>query len=64
LIQQLKAAKPVGNALPASPGAAAGRVYFTADDAKNHHEMGERVSLFVLKPLLRISKVCMQLKVS
>jgi pyruvate, orthophosphate dikinase len=45
----LKAAKPVGNALPASPGAAAGRVYFTAEDAKNHHEKGERVILVRLE---------------
>jgi pyruvate,orthophosphate dikinase len=45
----LKAAKPVGNALPASPGAAAGRVYFTADEAKNHHEKGERVILVRLE---------------
>ena len=45
----LKAAKPVGSALPASPGAAAGRVYFTAEDAKNHHEKGERVILVRLE---------------
>ncbi len=45
----LKAAKPVGNALPASPGAAAGKVYFTAEDAKNHHEKGERVILVRLE---------------
>ncbi len=45
----LKAAKPVGKALPASPGAAAGRVYFTAEDAKNHHEKGERVILVRLE---------------
>ena len=45
----LKAATPVGKALPASPGAAAGRVYFTADDAKNHHEKGERVILVRLE---------------
>ena len=31
----LKAAKPVANGLAASPGAACGAVYFTADDAKN-----------------------------
>jgi pyruvate,orthophosphate dikinase len=31
----LKAAKPIGKALPASPGAAAGKVCFTAEDAKN-----------------------------
>ncbi|MEG6566196.1 pyruvate, phosphate dikinase [Thermoanaerobacterium saccharolyticum] len=29
----LKAAKPIAKGLPASPGAAAGKVYFTADDA-------------------------------
>ncbi|HBY71032.1 MAG TPA: pyruvate, phosphate dikinase, partial [Lachnospiraceae bacterium] len=45
----LKAAKPIGSALPASPGAAAGRVYFTAEDAKNHHEAGERVILVRLE---------------
>jgi pyruvate,orthophosphate dikinase len=45
----LKAAKPVGSALPASPGAAAGKVYFTAEDAKNHHEKGERVILVRLE---------------
>ncbi|MDO5519264.1 MAG: pyruvate, phosphate dikinase [bacterium] len=45
----LKAAKPVGKALPASPGAAAGKVYFTAEDAKAHHEAGERVILVRLE---------------
>ncbi len=45
----LKAAKPIGSALPASPGAAAGRVYFTADEAKEHHEKGERVVLVRLE---------------
>jgi pyruvate,orthophosphate dikinase len=45
----LKAAKPVGSALPASPGAAAGKVYFTAEDAKYHHEKGERVILVRLE---------------
>ena len=29
----LKAAKPIGAGLPASPGAACGQIYFTADDA-------------------------------
>ena len=47
--KKLKEAKPVGNALPASPGAAAGKVYFTAEDAKNHHEKGERVILVRLE---------------
>ncbi len=45
----LKAAKPVGSALPASPGAAAGKVYFTAEDAKNNHDKGERVILVRLE---------------
>ena len=41
----LKAGEVIGSALPASPGAAAGKVYFTAEDAKAHHEAGERVVL-------------------
>ncbi|BBF45234.1 pyruvate phosphate dikinase [Lachnospiraceae bacterium KM106-2] len=45
----LKAATPAGRGLPASPGAAAGKVYFTAEDAKNHHEAGERVILVRLE---------------
>ncbi len=45
----LKAAKPVGSALPASPGAAAGKVYFTAEEAKSHHDAGERVILVRLE---------------
>ena len=45
----LKEAKPIGSALPASPGAAAGRVYFTAEDAKNHADKGERVILVRLE---------------
>jgi len=45
----IKAATAVGSALPASPGAAAGKVYFTAEDAKNHHEKGERVILVRLE---------------
>ncbi len=41
----------VGEALPASPGAAAGRVYFTAEDAKEHGKggKGERVILVRLE---------------
>ena len=31
----LKEGKVIGHALPASPGSAAGKVYFTAEDAKN-----------------------------
>ena len=42
----LKAAKPIGSALPASPGSAAGKLYFTAEAAKAAHtERGERVIL-------------------
>ena len=45
----LKSGKVIGAALPASPGAAAGKVYFTAEDAKDHHEAGERVILVRLE---------------
>ena len=45
----LKAAKAIGKGLPASPGAAAGKVYFTAEDAKVHAEAGERVILVRLE---------------
>ncbi len=45
----LKAAKPVGNALPASPGAAAGKVYFTAEDSVAAAEKGDRVILVRLE---------------
>jgi pyruvate,orthophosphate dikinase len=48
-VKALNAAKPVGKALPASPGAAAGKVYFTAKDAKVNHEKGERVILVRLE---------------
>ena len=43
--EALKAAKPVAAGLAASPGAACGKVYFSADDAKAHHEAGEKVIL-------------------
>ena len=45
----LKAAKVIGKALPASPGAAAGKVYFTAEDAKVAGARGERVILVRLE---------------
>jgi pyruvate,orthophosphate dikinase len=35
----------VTKGLNASPGAAVGRVYFTADAAEHHHELGEAVIL-------------------
>lgn len=42
---ELKAAKPIAKGLPASPGAASGKIYFTADEAKEHHKSGEKVVL-------------------
>ena len=47
--EALKAGQVIGQALPASPGAAAGKVYFTAEDAKNAKEQGERVILVRLE---------------
>ncbi len=41
----LKAAKPITSGLPASPGAACGAVYFTADAAATAHKTGEKVVL-------------------
>ena len=40
---KLKLAREIGQALPASPGAAAGRVYFNAEDAVAAHAAGNRV---------------------
>ncbi len=45
----LKAATPIGKGLPASPGAGAGKVYFTAEDAKEAAKTGERVVLVRLE---------------
>ena len=45
----LKAATPVGKGLGASPGAACGKVVFTADDAVAWHEKGEKVVLVRLE---------------
>ena len=45
----LKKGEVIGTALPASPGAAAGKVYFNAEDAKAAHEKGERVVLVRLE---------------
>nr|WP_295680806.1 pyruvate, phosphate dikinase [uncultured Lachnoclostridium sp.] len=45
----LKEGHVIGSALPASPGAAAGKVYFTADEAKEAHEKGARVILVRLE---------------
>ena len=45
----LKAATPIGKALPASPGAACGKIVFTAEDAKAWAEKGEKVVLVRLE---------------
>ena len=45
----LKAAKAIGKGLAASPGAACGKVVFTAEDAKAWHENGEKVVLVRLE---------------
>ena len=45
----LKKATPVANALPASPGAACGKIVFTADDAKEWAARGEKVVLVRLE---------------
>ncbi len=45
----LKAATPIGKGLGASPGAACGKVVFTADDAVEWNERGEKVVLVRLE---------------
>ena len=45
----LKAATPIGKGLGASPGAACGKVVFTADDAVSWAEKGEKVILVRLE---------------
>ena len=45
----LKAAEPVGKALGASPGAACGKIVFTAEDAKEWNARGEKVVLVRLE---------------
>ncbi|WP_305767679.1 pyruvate, phosphate dikinase [Candidatus Epulonipiscium viviparus] len=44
-VTALKQAKTIGKGLPASPGAATGKVYFTAEDAKAAAAKGEAVIL-------------------
>ena len=41
----LKAAKPIAKGLPASPGAATGQIYFTAEDAAEAAKNGQKVIL-------------------
>ena len=43
----LKAAKPIAKGLPASPGAATGKVYFTAEDATKAFSSGEKNIILV-----------------
>ncbi|CDF58057.1 pyruvate, phosphate dikinase [Thermobrachium celere] len=43
--EELKKAKEIAKGLPASPGAACGKVYFTAEEAKQRRQLGERVIL-------------------
>ncbi|HWR19973.1 MAG TPA: pyruvate, phosphate dikinase [Clostridia bacterium] len=45
----LKKAVPVGKALPASPGAACGKIVFTAEDATEWAQRGEKVVLVRLE---------------
>lgn len=45
----LKSITPIGKALPASPGAATGKVYFNAEDAKKAGNDGEKVILVRLE---------------
>jgi pyruvate,orthophosphate dikinase len=45
MIDPQAAVTPLARGLPASPGAASGRIVFTAEDAVRRHEGGERVLL-------------------
>ena len=47
--EALKAATPIAKGLPASPGAASGRIYFDADDATAADGRGEKVILVRLE---------------
>ena len=47
--EELERAKPIGQGLAASPGAAAGRIVFTADDVVTWVEKGEKVILVRLE---------------
>ena len=47
--EALKKARPAGKALPASPGAACGKIVFTAEDAKAWAARGEKVVLVRLE---------------
>ena len=47
--EDLKKAVPIGKGLPASPGAACGKIAFTADEAKDRNALGEDVVLVRLE---------------
>ncbi len=47
--EDLNKSTVIAKGLPASPGAACGKVYFTAEDAKAKHEAGEKVVLVRLE---------------
>ncbi|KZL89214.1 pyruvate, phosphate dikinase [Clostridium magnum] len=47
--KELENTEVIAKGLPASPGAACGKVYFTAETAKDHHEQGEKVILVRLE---------------
>jgi len=46
---ELKSLKPDAKGLPASPGAACGKICFTAEEAKERHDNGEKVVLVRLE---------------
>src|SRR5665647_260850 len=48
-VDELKKSTVIARGLPASPGAACGKVYFTAEDAKAKHETGDKVILVRLE---------------
>lgn len=48
-VKLLKAAKPIGKGLPASPGAGAGKIVFNAEDAKAAAAAGEKIVLVRLE---------------
>ncbi|WP_075877178.1 pyruvate, phosphate dikinase [Merdibacter massiliensis] len=48
-VNELKAAKPIAAALPASPGAACGKIVFTAEEAITEAAKGEKVVLVRLE---------------
>jgi len=48
-VADLKKATPIGKGLPASPGAACGKVVFSAEEAKEWKERGEKVVLVRLE---------------